>query len=112
MFLFHDISHFQFVDYECCFLLILYYLLWQLCSGVDENAAGACAQLVFAPIDESFGDDAPLLPSGFRVIPLDAKPVSIFYLLLQYHFFYSLYLFFVFFLRVGTSWGEGLFDYC
>ncbi|KAL6894601.1 hypothetical protein ACP4OV_008699 [Aristida adscensionis] len=48
------------------------YLL-QLCSGVDENAAGACAQLVFAPIDESFADDAPLLPSGFRVIPLDAK---------------------------------------
>jgi homeobox-leucine zipper protein len=51
-------------------------ILWQLCSGVDENAAGACAQLVFAPIDESFADDAPLLPSGFRVIPLDAKTVS------------------------------------
>ncbi|KAK1282811.1 Homeobox-leucine zipper protein HOX32 [Acorus calamus] len=48
------------------------YLL-QLCSGVDENAAGACAQLVFAPIDESFADDAPLLPSGFRVIPLEPK---------------------------------------
>lgn len=47
----------------------------QLCSGVDENAAGACAQLVFAPIDESFGDEAPLLPSGFRVIPLDPKAV-------------------------------------
>ncbi|KAL3375993.1 hypothetical protein AABB24_002773 [Solanum stoloniferum] len=51
------------------------YLL-QLCSGVDENAAGACAQLVFAPIDESFGDDAPLLPSGFRVIPLEPKSVQ------------------------------------
>ncbi|GFS43106.1 homeobox-leucine zipper family protein [Actinidia rufa] len=48
------------------------YLL-QLCSGVDDNATGACAQLVFAPIDESFADDAPLLPSGFRVIPLDPK---------------------------------------
>ncbi|KAJ6314431.1 hypothetical protein OIU78_017999 [Salix suchowensis] len=48
------------------------YLL-QLCSGVDENAVGACAQLVFAPIDESFADDAPLLSSGFRVIPLDPK---------------------------------------
>ncbi|KAG8652130.1 hypothetical protein MANES_06G055000v8 [Manihot esculenta] len=48
------------------------YLL-QLCSGVDETAIGACAQLVFAPIDESFADDAPLLPSGFRVIPLDPK---------------------------------------
>ncbi|GMI93202.1 ARABIDOPSIS THALIANA HOMEOBOX PROTEIN 14, PHABULOSA 1D, PHABULOSA [Hibiscus trionum] len=48
------------------------YLL-QLCSGIDENAVGACAQLVFAPIDESFADNAPLLPSGFRVIPLDPK---------------------------------------
>lgn len=48
------------------------YLL-QLCSGVDENAIGSCAQLVFAPIDESFADDAPLLPSGFRVIPLETK---------------------------------------
>lgn len=47
-----------------------------MCSGVDENAVGACAQLVFAPIDESFADDAPLLPSGFRVIPLDAKTVE------------------------------------
>ncbi|KAK9132686.1 hypothetical protein Scep_012214 [Stephania cephalantha] len=44
-----------------------------LCSGVDENAEGACAQLVFVPIDETFGDDAPLLPSGFRVIPLEPK---------------------------------------
>lgn len=59
----------------CCIRLTALYILWQLCSGVDENAAGACAQLVFAPIDESFADDAPLLPSGFRVIPLDAKTV-------------------------------------
>ena len=58
--------------------LILFYLHWQLCCGVDENAASSCAQLVFAPIDESFGDDAPLLPSGFRVIPLDAKSVQCF----------------------------------
>ncbi|KAJ3670007.1 hypothetical protein LUZ60_010331 [Juncus effusus] len=48
------------------------YLL-QLCNGVDENAPGACAQLVFAPIDESFADDAPLLASGFRVTPLEPK---------------------------------------
>ncbi|XXG89591.1 hypothetical protein AAC387_Pa12g1557 [Persea americana] len=47
--------------------------LLQLCSGVDENAVGAFSELVFAPIDESFPDDAPLLPSGFRVIPLDSK---------------------------------------
>ncbi|XP_050238204.1 homeobox-leucine zipper protein REVOLUTA [Mercurialis annua] len=47
--------------------------LLQICSGIDENAVGACAELVFAPIDEMFPDDAPLLPSGFRVIPLDSK---------------------------------------
>jgi homeobox-leucine zipper protein len=47
----------------------------QLCTGVDENAPGACSQLVFAPIDESFADDAPLLASGFRVTPLEPKMV-------------------------------------
>ncbi|OVA18075.1 Homeobox domain [Macleaya cordata] len=47
--------------------------LLQICSGVDENAVGACSELVFAPIDEMFPDDAPLLPSGFRIIPLDSK---------------------------------------
>ncbi|KAF9594836.1 hypothetical protein IFM89_034819 [Coptis chinensis] len=47
--------------------------LLQTCSGVDENAVGACSELVFAPIDEMFPDDAPLLPSGFRIIPLDSK---------------------------------------
>nr|AGM34023.1 class III homeodomain leucine zipper protein 33 [Larix kaempferi] len=46
--------------------------LLQLCNGIDEHAAGFCAQLVFAPIDASFADDAPLLPSGFRVIPLES----------------------------------------
>ncbi|GLJ30389.1 hypothetical protein SUGI_0601250 [Cryptomeria japonica] len=46
--------------------------LLQLCSGIDENAVGACAELVFAPIDASLTDSAPLLPSGFRVIPLDS----------------------------------------
>ena len=53
----------------------------QLCSGIDETTTGACAQLVFAPIDESFGDDAPLLPSGFRVIPLEPKSVGCYSLL-------------------------------
>ncbi|XP_058094461.1 homeobox-leucine zipper protein REVOLUTA-like isoform X2 [Magnolia sinica] len=38
-----------------------------------QNAVGAFSELVFAPIDELFPDDAPLLPSGFRVIPLDSK---------------------------------------
>lgn len=48
----------------------------QLCSGVDENAVGTCAELIFAPIDASFSDDAPILPSGFRIIPLDSGVVS------------------------------------
>ncbi|KAL0354636.1 UNVERIFIED_CONTAM: Homeobox-leucine zipper protein ATHB-15 [Sesamum radiatum] len=47
-------------------------LLLQLCSGMDEHAVGTCAELIFAPIDASFTDDAPLLPSGFRIIPLDS----------------------------------------
>ncbi|XP_022140363.1 homeobox-leucine zipper protein REVOLUTA-like [Momordica charantia] len=47
--------------------------LLQICSGIDENAVGACSELIFAPIDEMFPDDAPLLPSGFRIIPLDSK---------------------------------------
>ncbi|KAI4322268.1 hypothetical protein L6164_021979 [Bauhinia variegata] len=47
--------------------------LLQICSGIDENAVGACSELIFAPIDEMFPDDAPLVPSGFRIIPLDSK---------------------------------------
>ncbi|KAI7747100.1 hypothetical protein M8C21_006788, partial [Ambrosia artemisiifolia] len=47
--------------------------LLQLCNGIDENAVGACSELVFAPIDEMFPDDAPLVPSGFRIIPLEPK---------------------------------------
>jgi hypothetical protein len=43
---------------------------------MDENAVGTCAELIFAPIDASFADDAPLLPSGFRIIPLDSGKVS------------------------------------
>ncbi|XP_078427884.1 homeobox-leucine zipper family protein / lipid-binding START domain-containing protein [Wolffia australiana] len=51
--------------------------LLQVCSGIDEKSVrGSCCQLIFAPIDESFQDDAPLLPSGFRVIPLDLKNPS------------------------------------
>ncbi|CAN4089008.1 unnamed protein product [Withania somnifera] len=46
--------------------------LLQLCSGMDENAVGTCAELIFAPIDASFADDAPLLPSGFRIISLES----------------------------------------
>jgi len=50
--------------------------LLQFCSGVDENAVGACAQLVFAPVDVAVSDDVPLLPSGFRVIPLDCSLID------------------------------------
>ncbi|XP_019417530.1 PREDICTED: homeobox-leucine zipper protein ATHB-8-like isoform X1 [Lupinus angustifolius] len=46
--------------------------LLQLCSGVDEHGVGTSAELVFAPIDASFSDDAPILSSGFRIIPLDS----------------------------------------
>ena len=60
----------------CTFTLIWAVLFWQICSGVDDNAVGACSELVFAPIDEMFPDDAPLLPSGFRIIPLESKPVE------------------------------------
>lgn len=46
---------------------------------MDENAIGTCAELIFAPIDASFADDAPLLPSGFRIIPLESGKVSFIY---------------------------------
>ncbi|KAF5788051.1 putative transcription factor & lipid binding HD-SAD family [Helianthus annuus] len=46
--------------------------LLQLCSGMDEKAVGMCSELIFAPIDASFADEAPLLASGFRIIPLDS----------------------------------------
>ncbi|KAH9706175.1 hypothetical protein KPL70_012125 [Citrus sinensis] len=42
-------------------------------AGVDENALGACSEFVFAPIDNMFPDDGPLLPFGFCIIPLDSK---------------------------------------
>ncbi|CAL0332288.1 unnamed protein product [Lupinus luteus] len=34
--------------------------LLQICSGIDENSVGPCSELIFAPIDEMFPDDAPL----------------------------------------------------
>ncbi len=47
----------------------------QLGSGIEEGAIGACAQLVFAPMDAAVSEDIPLLPSGFRVIPVDNNVV-------------------------------------
>ncbi|XP_003565084.1 homeobox-leucine zipper protein HOX29 [Brachypodium distachyon] len=46
--------------------------LLQMYNGVDENTVGSCSELIFAPIDASFSDDSPLLPSGFRIIPIDS----------------------------------------
>jgi type IV secretory pathway TrbL component len=54
--------------------------IFQLCTGIDEKSMGSCFQLVFAPINELFPDDAPLISSGFRVIPLDIKTVECFLL--------------------------------
>ncbi|KAF6161560.1 hypothetical protein GIB67_009439 [Kingdonia uniflora] len=45
--------------------------LLQVCSGMDDNSAGTCAELIFAPIDSTFADDAPLLPFGFHILPVD-----------------------------------------
>ncbi|VAH74395.1 unnamed protein product [Triticum turgidum subsp. durum] len=46
--------------------------LLQMYNGIEENTMGTCSELIFAPIDASFGDDSPLLPSGFRIIPIDS----------------------------------------
>jgi len=46
--------------------------LLQMYNGVDDNMIGTCSELIFAPIDASFSDDSPLLPSGFRIIPIDS----------------------------------------
>jgi hypothetical protein len=51
---------------------------------MDEKSMGSCFQLVFAPIDELFPDDAPLVSSGFRVIPLDIKTVEYFLLVCMF----------------------------
>lgn len=48
--------------------------LLQLCTGIDENAVGACSELIFAPIDDMFPEDAPLVPSGFRIVLLNSQP--------------------------------------
>ncbi|KAK7281476.1 hypothetical protein RIF29_09514 [Crotalaria pallida] len=44
--------------------------------GVDEHAVGTSAELIFAPIDASFSDDAPILPSDFHIIPLEAQTLA------------------------------------
>lgn len=79
-----------------CFLIIVnhpslhnYVLPWvQLCNGVDETAMGTSAELIFAPMDASFSDDAPLLPSGFRIIPLGSGSVSFSLSCLVYYEFF------------------------
>jgi homeobox-leucine zipper protein len=37
---------------------------------------GACSELIFAPIDDMFPEDAPLVPSGFRIVLLNSQPVE------------------------------------
>ena len=64
----------------------------QLCNGVDENTVGTSAELIFAPIDASFSDDAPILPSGFRIIPLDSGMVNT-YIKSPFFFSYSFLLY-------------------
>lgn len=43
----------------------------QLCTGLDESSTGGHAQLIFAPINASIPNNAPLLPSGFRIFCLN-----------------------------------------
>nr|AWD38913.1 class III homeodomain-leucine zipper protein [Coryphopteris nipponica] len=52
------------------------HFLLQLCTGLDEAAVGASAQLVFAPVSVSVSEDMPLVSSGFRVVPLDSSLVD------------------------------------
>ena len=89
----------QFRDFHCGdtvyhelhpFLINCLFPFWQICSGVDDNAVGACSELVFAPIDEMFPDDAPLLPSGFRVIPLESKSVESCFACLHFYYIYNI----------------------
>nr|AWD38907.1 class III homeodomain-leucine zipper protein [Cyrtomium guizhouense] len=47
--------------------------LLQLCSGMKDTTASTHAHLIFAHIDASVPDDAPLVPSGFRVMHLDTS---------------------------------------
>lgn len=67
------VNSYHIQELSCIFFFLL---ILQICSGIDENDVGACSELVFAAIDEMFPDDAPLLPSGFRIIPLDSKSVE------------------------------------
>ncbi|PSR93002.1 Homeobox-leucine zipper protein like [Actinidia chinensis var. chinensis] len=45
----------------------------EICNGIKENAVGACSELIFAPLIANLPADAPLLSSGFRVLPLDSE---------------------------------------
>lgn len=62
-------NHFLFSSVKLVFLA---WLQWQMYNGVEESSAGTCSELIFAPIDASFSDDSPLLPSGFYIIPIDS----------------------------------------
>ncbi|KAK6929196.1 START domain [Dillenia turbinata] len=61
----HSLSHGE--DSYCRGICLL-----QMCTGVGENAVCACSELIFAPISETFPDDALLLSSGFRILLLES----------------------------------------
>ncbi|WOK93856.1 homeobox-leucine zipper protein ATHB-15-like isoform X1 [Canna indica] len=73
---FLEVVKFQSIDHNQETLMPHDLYLLQLCNGMDQNAVGSCSELIFAPIDASFADDAPLLPSGFRIVPLDLKDTT------------------------------------
>ncbi|XP_057979607.1 homeobox-leucine zipper protein REVOLUTA-like [Malania oleifera] len=47
--------------------------LLQICSGVDDSVVETCSELVFAPVNDMFPDEAPLISSGFRILRLDLR---------------------------------------
>ncbi|KAK4436003.1 Homeobox-leucine zipper protein REVOLUTA [Sesamum alatum] len=49
----------------------LYHL--QVITGMDDTGFGACAELIFAPIDRTIPNDAALLCSGFRIFLLGSN---------------------------------------
>ncbi|KAG6418315.1 hypothetical protein SASPL_120518 [Salvia splendens] len=55
----------------------IFHLQSSRCSVVAcENAVGTHDELLFAPIDAAFAENAPLLPSGFCIIPLGSGKVA------------------------------------
>ncbi|KAL8533111.1 hypothetical protein ACS0TY_009383 [Phlomoides rotata] len=45
----------------------------QICSGLEDVGFGDCSELIFAPIDTKFPNDAKLLSAGFRIYLLGSN---------------------------------------